>query len=221
MQLMRALFAVIAAVMITFTTDHSAAVGFSVFSGFAIATGLVHLAAVWLVYPPAQRAVSTLLGVLTLLAGMVGGLAPLRTPTMFFAVVILWALLTGLVETLAGARGLRAARRAANPRPLRPGEVAPWTADGEPIAPPPVAQSRDALSVGILTLILGFALLFVPTGYALTYTIAEAGTFVLSGTGIAVGVFGGYAAIVAVFLGIAAFSPRARTVESAPIEEAV
>ncbi|HZU93558.1 MAG TPA: acyl-CoA synthetase, partial [Microbacterium sp.] len=40
-QLVRALFAAVAAAMITFSPDHSAAIGLSVFSGFAIATALV------------------------------------------------------------------------------------------------------------------------------------------------------------------------------------
>ena len=42
-QLARAAFAALAAIMITFSPDHSALVGMSVFSGFAIATGLVLL----------------------------------------------------------------------------------------------------------------------------------------------------------------------------------
>ena len=41
LQLARAFFAALAAVMITFSPDHSAAVGLAVFSGFAIATGLM------------------------------------------------------------------------------------------------------------------------------------------------------------------------------------
>ncbi|MNL67086.1 hypothetical protein D3C87_1916440 [compost metagenome] len=45
--------------------------------------------------------------------------------------------------------------------------------------------------------------------YALDYTIEEAhATFTLTGITIGVGLFGGYAAIVAVYLGIAGFSPR-------------
>ncbi|HBR88628.1 MAG TPA: acyl-CoA synthetase, partial [Microbacterium sp.] len=54
-QVARAVFAAIAAVMITFSSDHSAAVGLAVFSGFALATALVHLAAAWLVYPVGAR----------------------------------------------------------------------------------------------------------------------------------------------------------------------
>ncbi|CAI7678084.1 unnamed protein product, partial [Penicillium discolor] len=39
-QLLRALFAAVAALMITFSSDHSAAVGLAVISGFALVTAL-------------------------------------------------------------------------------------------------------------------------------------------------------------------------------------
>ena len=190
LQLARALFAALAAIMVTFSPDHSAAVGLSVFSGFAIATGLVFLLACWLVYPGGTRAVPTLLGVLTVAAGMAGGLPPLRNDTLFFVVVIAWALATGLVELLGGIRGRRT---------------------GDPAA-------RDGVLIGILTLVLGLALLLVNPAYSLEYFIAEAGqAYTLTGITIGVGLLGGYCAIVAVFLGIAGFSPRHDTVTpSAP-----
>lgn len=209
-QLARATFAVIAAVMVTFSPDHSATVGLAVFSGFAIATGLVELLAVWLVYPRTRRAVPMLLGILTLVAGMVSGVVPVRTISGFFAIVILWALLTGLVELLGGVRGLAAHRRAGvGAKPLRPGRVEPWSDGTEPIPLPPRSESRDAVAVGVLTLLLGFALLFTPAGYALQYTITEADvSATLTGITIAVGVFGGYAAIIGVYLAVAGFTPR-------------
>lgn len=180
-QLARALFAALAAVMITFTPDHSAAVGLSVFSGFAMATGIVLLLAAWLVRPGGRRAPSVLLGVVTILAGMVGGLGGLRSVTLFFVLVIAWALLAGVVELV---MGLRSRRR------------------GD-------AAARDAIFVGGLTLVLAVGLLLVNPAYSLEYFIKEAGaTFELTGISIGVGVFGAYAAIVAVFLGIAGFSPR-------------
>ena len=46
LQLARAAFAAIAAIMVTFSPDHSSAVGLAVFSGFAIATGIVFAVAV-------------------------------------------------------------------------------------------------------------------------------------------------------------------------------
>ncbi|WP_223172555.1 hypothetical protein [Microbacterium sp. NIBRBAC000506063] len=47
-QLARAALAAIAALMITFSPDHSAEVGLAVFSGFAIATGLIMFLSAWL-----------------------------------------------------------------------------------------------------------------------------------------------------------------------------
>lgn len=189
MQLARAAFAALAAVMITFSPDHSAVVGMAVFSGWAIATAIVFFLSIWLVYPAGRRWPSVLLGVVTVLAGMVGGVSTWRTTTVFFAVVIVWALLTGIVETVAGVRARRAAIGADEPH-----------ARGE---------ARDALTVGIVTLILGLGLLFVPTQYALSYHIEDAGrSFTLTGIVIGVGIFGAYAAIVAVYLGIAGLSPR-------------
>src|SRR5690349_12473493 len=105
-QLARAAFAAIAALMITFSSDHSAAVGSAVFSGFAIATGFVHLLAAWLVYPAGRRWPSIALGVVAVVAGMATGLFPLRTVTGFFVTVIAWALVSGVLELVAGWRGL-------------------------------------------------------------------------------------------------------------------
>jgi hypothetical protein len=196
-QLARAAFAAIAAVMVTFSPDHSAVVGLSIFSGFALASGLVLLAAGWLVYSVDTRWPSVVLGTLSVVAGLAGGIAQLRSVTMFFVIVIAWALLTGLVEAISGARGLRAVRRLPRTDAAR-------------------TESRDGLTVGILTIALGLGLLLVPTQYALQYTIEDANaTFTLTGIIIGVGIFGAYAAIIAVYLAIAGFSPR-RSAGSAP-----
>ena len=201
-QLARAAFAALAALMITFSPDHSAGIGSAIFSGFAIANGMVMLLAVWLVYPAGRRWPAATLGGLTVVAGMASGLYPLRTVAGYFTIVLAWALLTGIVELIAGWRGLRGARRRR--------EIVPGVADARPPAPVgPRSESRDAAVVGLITILLGIALLFVQPAFALDYTIEEAqATFTLTGITIGVGLFGGYAAIVAVYLGIAGFSPR-------------
>lgn len=187
MQLARAFFAAIAAAMVTFSSDHSAEVGLSVFSGFAIATGLVLLLAAWLVYPAGSRALPILLGVVSAVAGMVGGLPPLRSTVMFFVLVIAWALVTGLFEGIAGWRAMRRA-------PVRS------TARG---------LARDGLTIGAFGVLLAVGIALVSPQYALDYYIEDAHrSFTLTGITIAVGLFGGYAAIVAVYLAIAGFSPR-------------
>ncbi|WP_417563286.1 acyl-CoA synthetase [Microbacterium sp.] len=193
LQLARAIIAAIAAAMITFSPDHSAPMGLSVFSGFAITTAFVMFVSAWLVFPAGLRAPVILLGAIDVIAGMVAGIGQIRTDTLFFALVITWAAATGLVELVSGLRGRRAEKGTAAR-----------------------AEARDALTVGILGLALAAGLLLVPAGYALNYTVAEAHqTFTLTGITIGVGVFGGYAAIVAVFLGIAGFSPRPQPVSEA------
>jgi uncharacterized membrane protein HdeD (DUF308 family) len=200
-QLARAAFAALAAVMITFSPDHSAAVGMAVFSGFAIATATVYLFALWLVYPAGQRWPSVLMAIVTMLIGMVGGIAAWRNTTTFFVSVIIWAILTGVIELAAGLRA-RSQLRGTDEVQRR-------------------SEARDAITVGAITLVLGIALLFVPTRYALNYYIEDAGQgFTLTGITIGVGIFGAYAAIVAVYLAIAGFSPRKAVTPHAPADDA-
>ena len=180
LQLARALFAALAAIMITFSPDHSAEVGLAVFSGWAIATGFVELLAAWLVYRPGARALPLLLGVLTVVAGMVGGLPGIRTVALFFVLVIVWAFATGIAELVGGIRGRGVTE-----------------------------DAHDQILLGAFALALGVGLLLVNPAYNLEYFIKEAGeSYTLTGITIGVGLFGAYAAFVAVFLGIAGFSPR-------------
>jgi len=179
-QLLRALFAAVAAIMITFSPDHSASVGLAVFSGWAMATALVLLISAWLVYAAGSRATVVTLGIVTLAAGMVAGIPAIRTTELFFIVVIVWALAAGAVELISGVRRRRTDTAA-----------------------------RDAILIGAITIALALGLLLVNPAYSLDYFIEEAGrSFELTGITIGVGIFGGYAAVVAVFLGIAGFSPR-------------
>lgn len=193
-QLARALFAALAAVMVTFSSDHSAPLGLGVFSGFALATGLVFALSVWLVYPRGQRLTPSLLAVVSIVAGMVGSVGSWRTTGVFFGVVIAWALLSGAIELVGALRQRKTAG---------------------------VAGARDGVLIGILSLVLGVVLMLPIQQYALDYSIAGAGSFTLTGITIAVGLFGGYTAVVAVFLAIAGFSPRRpEPVPAVPSEEA-
>lgn len=190
-QLIRAIVAAIAALMITFSVDHSAAYGLATFSGFAIATALVFAFGAWMAIPRGRRWPLVTVAVLSAIAGMVGGIPPWRSTALFFAIVITWAAATGLVE-IAGAWVDRVRlREEGADDPQRRSEV------------------RDSFTVGIITVVLAIALGLVSPDFRLDYFIDEAGAwFALTGTTIAVGLFGGYAAIVAVYLGIAAFTPR-------------
>ncbi|MFJ2551972.1 acyl-CoA synthetase [Microbacterium sp. NPDC087591] len=187
-QLLRALIAAAAALMITFSSDHSAPVGLAVFSGFVFVTSLVQILAAWLVLPAGARWSSILQAAFGLIAGMVTGIPMWRTDDLFFIVVVTWALLTGGIELLAGIR----ARRTSDP------------------------LARDAITVGAFGILLAGALLLIPAGFLQEYTIDKAGTFLLSGIILGVGLFGGYAAIVAVFLGIAGLTPRRTDAAAGP-----
>jgi hypothetical protein len=189
-QLLRALFAAAAALMITFSSDHSAPIGLSVFSGFVFVSALAHILAAWLVLPAGSRWSSVLLAAIGVAAGMVSGVPMWRSDDLFFIVVIAWGVLSGGVELLAGLR----ARRAADP------------------------LARDAITVGSFGILLAVLLLLIPAGFTQDYSITGAGDFVLSGIILGVGIFGGYAAVVAVFLGIAGLTPR--RVDAVPTEDA-
>lgn len=178
--LLRALFAAVAALMITFSSDHSAPVGLAVFSGFVLVTALVQILAAWLALPAGSRWPQVLLAAAGIVAGMVTAIPAWRTDDLFFAVVVSWGLVSGAIELLAGLRARRT---------------------GDPAA-------RDAITVGAFGILLAVLLLLIPAGFLQEYTIDEAGTFVLSGIILGVGIFGGYAAVVAVFLGIAGLTPK-------------
>ncbi|UNK70975.1 acyl-CoA synthetase [Microbacterium sp. H1-D42] len=178
-QLSRAVMAAVAAIMITFSPDHSAAVGLSVFGGFAIVTSFVLILAAIIVYPNGRRWPAVMMGAFTLVLGMAASVPAWRSDTLFFVLVITWAALTGLVELLAGIR-------------YRGTEGA-----------------RDAITVGGLGLLLALLMAVIPVDLVQHYTV-DGKDFVLTGIVLGVGMFGGYAALVAVFLGIAGFTPGAK-----------
>jgi uncharacterized membrane protein HdeD (DUF308 family) len=188
LQLLRALFAAASALMITFSPDHSAAIGFSVFGGFVAASGFILIVGAWVVASAGTRWPFILLAVIDLAAAIVSGIPTWRTEAAFFVVVIIWAAASGLVELIAGLRARRT----------------------DPAA-------RDAITVGALGLLLAVVLLLIPANYALQYSVEGAGELTLTGIILAVGMFGGYCAIVAVFLAIAGFTPR-RAVPTADAE---
>lgn len=179
-QLLRALCAVAAAVMITFSSDHSAPIGLAVFSGFVFVTALAHILTAWLVQPAGSRWPYVLLAAFGVMAGMATGVPMWRSDDLFFVVVAAWGVLSGGIELLAGLR----ARRVADP------------------------LARDAITVGAFGILLAVLLMLIPAGFIQEYSITGAGDFVLSGIILGVGIFGGYAAVVAVFLAIAGLTPR-------------
>lgn len=182
-QLVRALVAACAAAMITFSSDKSYAVGLIVFAGFAIASALVLLLAAFLVDDRSRRPVFVMLGAFDFVAGLVASVQPLRSPVTLLVLLVSWAALTGIIEFFAGF----ADRRAGRDRVF----------------------ARDHMFAGALAVVFAIVVAFVPPSYSLDYFIEEAGrSFTLDGQIIMSGLFGGYTAILAVYLAIAGLSPR-------------
>jgi uncharacterized membrane protein HdeD (DUF308 family) len=177
-QFARAGLAAIAGLMITFSTDHSAQVGLAVFGGFGIASALVLIVGACFSAPPGGRWPFALLGANYLIAGMVASLSTLRSTMTFFALITTWAIVTGLVELIAG---LVARKRGQ---------------DG----------SRDFITLAVFALLLGVALLLIPATFSLDYTV-DSDSFTLTGIILGVGAFGAWAWINAVYLAIAGFTP--------------
>ena len=176
----RAAVAAVAAVVITFSGDHSPWLGLSVFGGFAVLTALVEVV---LGYGPlasdrVARRILVAQAVVTVLAGAVAlALAATSGLPAFYAIVIVWALLTGALELYSGFR-------------LR---------GRSPLA-------RDWMTIGGLTLLLAVAFLLVPPGLDQQFTGPDGVDRSLTASVVTVGIFGAYAAIVAVLLVIGGFS---------------
>lgn len=190
LQAFRALFFAIAALMVMFSQDHSAGISLKIFAGFAIATALIFGIAAWLIFPSGEKMQPILMAVVSFLAGIVASITPWTSAELFFWTIIVWALLAGVIEIF----WARARRQQ-------------W---GRGLA-------RDGIVIGSLSVLLAPLMAIVPVDYALEYFVKEAKqTFVLTGMTIGSGLFGGFAAIAAVYLGIAAFSPKPATSIDAP-----
>lgn len=190
-QLVRALVAAIAAGMVTFAPDKSYEVGLTIFSGFAIATGLLLVLSAFLVDDRTRRGPFVLIGAFDLVAGMFASAQPLHSSVFLLVLLISWAGITGIAEFFVGF----ADRRGGRDRVL----------------------ARDHMFAGGLSVLFAIVVAFVPPSYSLDYFIEEAGqTFNLSGQIILIGLFGGYAAILAVYLAIAGLSPQ--TAAAAPAD---
>ncbi|MET1051911.1 MAG: hypothetical protein ABWX65_04655 [Mycetocola sp.] len=176
----RAAVAAVAGVVITFSGDHSPWLGLSVFGGFAVLTALVEiiLGSVRLSSDRVSRGTFLVQAIVTLLAGVVAlVLAPSSGLPAFFAIVLIWALLTGALELYSGFR-------------LR---------GRSPLA-------RDWTTIGGLTVLLAVAFLLVPPGLDQQFTGPDGIERSLTASVVTVGIFGAYAAIAAVLLVIGGLS---------------
>lgn len=175
----RALPAAAAAVVITFSADHSATFGLTVFGAFAILSGLVVAVLGWSRIPAGLRGILVAQGVVSVLLGAfsltlrTGGVASL------FLVVSSWAAITGALELYLG---LRTRRRH--------------------------AASADWIAGGVLTAALAIVFVLIPPEFTQQFTGPDEVPRVLDSAVVAVGLLGAYAAIMAVYLAIAGLSAK-------------
>ncbi len=180
--LARAVPALVLGVVITFSPDHSAGLGFVGFGVLAVLWAAVLLAS-GLRADRAIRGLVLVQGVVTAVAGVAALVIPERGVGTLVLVVSAWAVVAGALEAVNGIRFRRSR-----------------------------AVARDWIATGVLTVLLGLVFLLVPQGFADPYAVEEKGEIVFTGTVttevLLVGLLGAWAVIVGVQLVIAAVSLR-------------
>lgn len=176
--LARAVVAAVAAIVVTFSADHSAEFGLAVFGTFAVATGAVLIAgARSAVAPGIQRTIFVLQGIVGLAAGIAAlSLAWLGLP-LFILLVSSWAAITGFLELYLG---LRSRGR--------------------------LEQARDWVFAGAFTALLAVVTILIPADFSQAYTGPDKVERFLTAAVIIVGALGAYGAILGIYLAIAALS---------------
>jgi uncharacterized membrane protein HdeD (DUF308 family) len=177
---LRAVVALAAGFTITFTAAHSATFGLVAFGLFGVVAGAVVLAgSLGSRADRASRGLFLTQGIVTVLAGIAALALPAAGVHYLVFVVSAWAIVTGALELVSG---IRARRRL------------------------PVA--RDWIILGGLTLALAIAFLVVPPDYNQTLGGIEQVKGQLTASVVLVGMFGAWAIVSGVLLGIAAVSAR-------------
>jgi uncharacterized membrane protein HdeD (DUF308 family) len=177
---LRAIVALVVGFAITFTPAHSAAFGLVAFGLFAVVEGAVIASGAFGDRAERRsRGLFVLQGALTVVAGVAALVLPEGGVHYFVWVVSAWAIVTGALELVSG---IRARGRA--------------------------AAARDWMILGGLTLILAIAFLVVPPDYTQTLGGIEQVSGELTASVVLVGMFGAWAIVAGVLLGIAAVSAR-------------
>lgn len=173
----RAVPALVLAVVITFSPDHSAPLGLITFGIFGVVAGAV-LTAAALRAPKGVVRTSTLAqGIVTVLAGVAALAVPAGGLPYFVFVLTSFAAISGFIELYLGLRS--SGRRRA---------------------------SRDWIFAGSLTALLALAVLLVPPGFSQAFTGPDGVARELTASIVIVGLLGAYWAILGVYLVIAGLS---------------
>lgn len=181
--ILRALPLLVLGMVTTFVNDHSPNIGLTTFGATTVAGGVIlALASYRFLSDPSSRLIAIVQGAVGVAFGLVALLVPTGGLVLLVAVVTGWALITGVLELVAGLR-----RRGRS------------------------ALSRDWMIVGGLTLLLAVIYLIVPTDYSKELGGIEKIQGTLTSSTILVGFVGAYGALVAVFLIIQGLSLKWQT----------
>jgi uncharacterized membrane protein HdeD (DUF308 family) len=176
--LARVLPAAIIALAITFSSNHSAVVGYFALGGFLLVSGaIVFAGALRLLKPGTARTLSLVQGAIMVVGGTVALIftGPNVALLLFLTSALLGA--SGVIELIAGL-----VSRGANP------------------------AARDWIFVGALSALFAIVFLFIPSDFYLNVVLEGEQRPALTASVILVGAFGAYAAVVAVYLAIAGLS---------------
>ncbi len=174
----RAVPAIVVAIVVTFSADHSPTLGYLTFGAFGVVSGAVLVAAA---LRAAARGIDRALTLAQGLLGVVAGVVALAItggglPFLVFLITAFSAL-TGFLELYLGMRGRRR-----------------------------VQGAGDRIFVGGLTVLLAIVVLLVPPDYVQEFTGPDGVERALTASIIVVGTLGAYWAILGVYLVIAGLS---------------
>ena len=192
--LSRAIPAVILALVITFSADHSARLGLVTFGAFAVASGLATAIVVATRVAPGPVRLVVLCQAAVALATGAAALAVLGGGYAYFVLVLsAYAAVGGFLELYLGVRSWRAS----SARPSAHVSSGPSSR--------PSAVARDWMFVGALSVALAITVLLLPANFNQPFSVEGVVGAVTASVAL-VGVFGAYLAIIGIFLTIAAFS---------------
>jgi len=184
--LARAIPALILAIIITFSADHSSRLGLVTLASYTLIVGAVLLtASILSTHRGIARNLTITQGVLSIATALAAFVAANGGQAYFVFLLTAFAAITGFIELYLG---LRSRGRD--------------------------ASSRDWVFVGSLTALLALVVLLVPPGFSQPFTGPDGIDRELTASIVVVGLLGAYWAILGVYLVIAALSLKWSTTDS-------
>jgi len=185
----RAIPAVILAIVITFSADHSARLGLVAFGAYAVASGLATaIVAATRVAPGTVRLVVLCQAAVALVTGGAALAVPGGGYAYFVLVLSAYAAVCGFLELYLGGRSWRRSSTRPSIRSSAPSSLA-----------------RDWIFVGALSVALAIIAFVIPANFNQPFSVEGVSGAVTASVAL-VGVFGAYLAVVGIFLAIASFS---------------